>query len=140
MQIDLLQELPPNGGMENFITAIIIYSRYAFAYLVSSPTAVNSAKVIFYIMTRHAYLPSVMMMDNGCFRFKCDTRNSWCPRHHIPACNHEACTNYRTPRKKACNKKDIAEKVFRGISQAMAQIFTFSSFKLQQNVSHEYRI
>ena len=45
MQIDLLPELPPSGRYENIITAIDVFSRYAFAYPVSSPTAVNTAKV-----------------------------------------------------------------------------------------------
>ena len=55
MQIDLLPELPPSGGYENIITAIDVFSRYAFAYPVSNPRAVNTAKVIIDIMTRHAY-------------------------------------------------------------------------------------
>ena len=44
MQIDLLPELPPSGGYENIITAIDVFSKYAFAYPVSNPTAVNTAK------------------------------------------------------------------------------------------------
>ena len=63
MQIDLLPELPPSGGYENIITLIDVFSRYAFAYPVSSPTAVNTAKVIIDIMTRHAYLPTLIMTD-----------------------------------------------------------------------------
>ena len=54
MQIDLLPELPPSGGYENIKTAIDVFSRYAFAYPVSNPTTVNTAKVIIDIMTRHA--------------------------------------------------------------------------------------
>ena len=65
MQIDLLPELPPSGGCENIITAIDVFSRYAFAYPVSSPTAVNTAKVIIDIMTRHAYLPTLFITDKG---------------------------------------------------------------------------
>ena len=60
MQIDLLPELPPSGEYENIITA-----RYAFAYPVSNPTAVNTAKVIIDIMTRHAYLPTLIIADKG---------------------------------------------------------------------------
>ena len=63
MQIDLLPELPPSGGYENIITAIDVFSRYAFAYPVSNPTAVNTAKVIIDIMTRHAYLPTLNITD-----------------------------------------------------------------------------
>ena len=65
MQIDLLLELPPSGGYENIITAIDVFSRYAFAYPVSNPTAVNTAKVIIDIMIRHAYLPSLIITDKG---------------------------------------------------------------------------
>ena len=65
MQIDLLPELPPSGGYEIIITAIDVFSRYAFAYPVSNPTAVNTAKVILDIMTRHAHLPSLILTDKG---------------------------------------------------------------------------
>ena len=64
-QIDLLPELPPSGGYENIITAKDVFSRYAFAYPVSNPTAVNTAKVIIDIMTRHAYLPTLIITDKG---------------------------------------------------------------------------
>ena len=65
MQIDLLPELPPGGGYENIITAIDVFSRYVFAYPVSNPTAVNTTKVIIDIMTRHAYLPTLIITDKG---------------------------------------------------------------------------
>ena len=58
-------ELPPNGGYENIITAIDVFPIYAFAYPVSNPTAVNTAKVIIDIMTRHAYLPTLFITDKG---------------------------------------------------------------------------
>ena len=65
IQIDLLPELPPSGGYENIITAIDVFSRYAFAYPVSNPTAENTAKVIIDIMKRHAYLPTLIITDKG---------------------------------------------------------------------------
>ena len=65
MQIDLFPELPPTGGYENIITAIDVISRYAFAYPVSNPTAVNTAKVMIDIMTRHAYLPTLIITVKG---------------------------------------------------------------------------
>ena len=65
MQIDLLPDLPPSGGYENIITAIDVFSRYAFAYPVSNPTAVNTAKVIIDFLTRHAYLPTLIITDKG---------------------------------------------------------------------------
>ena len=63
MQIDLLPELPPSGGYENIITAIDVFSIYAFAYPVSNPTAVNTATVIIDIMMRYAYLPKLIITD-----------------------------------------------------------------------------
>ena len=65
MQIDLLPELPRPGGYENIITAIDVFSRYAFAYPLSNPTAVNTAKVIIDNMTRHVFLPSLIITDKG---------------------------------------------------------------------------
>ena len=52
---------------ENIITAIDVFSRYAFAYPVSNHTAVNTAKVIIDIMTRHAYLPTLIITDKEAF-------------------------------------------------------------------------
>ena len=63
MQIDLLPELPLSGGHENIITATDVFSRYAFAYPVSNPTVVNTANYIIDIMTRHAYLPTLIITD-----------------------------------------------------------------------------
>ena len=65
MQVDSLPELPPSGGYENIITTNDVLSRYAFAYPVSNPTAVNTAKVFISIMTRHAYLPTLIITDKG---------------------------------------------------------------------------
>ena len=61
MQIDPLPELPPSADYEIIITAIDVFSRYAFAYPVSNSMAVNTAKVIIDIMTRHAYLPTLII-------------------------------------------------------------------------------
>ena len=63
MQIDLLPELPRSGGYDNIITARDVFSRYAFAYPVSNPTAVNTAKVIIDNMARHANLPIFIITD-----------------------------------------------------------------------------
>ena len=65
MQTDLLPELPPSGVYENIITAIDVFSRYAFAYPVSNPMTVNTTKVIKDIMTRHAFLPTLFITDKG---------------------------------------------------------------------------
>ena len=65
MQIDLPPELPLKGAYQNIITAIDAFSRYAFAYLVSNPAAVNTANIFIDSMTRHAYLPTFMVTDKG---------------------------------------------------------------------------
>ena len=57
MQTDLLPELPPSGNYENIITVV--------AYPVSNPIAFDTAKLIIDIMTRHAYLPTFLLTDNG---------------------------------------------------------------------------
>ena len=63
MKINLLPEIPPNGVYESRITAIDVFSRHAFAYPVSNPTAVNPAKFIIDIMTPHAYIPTLVKTD-----------------------------------------------------------------------------
>ena len=63
MQVDLLSELPPSGGYEKIFGAYHVFSRYACAYPVSNPTAVNTANINLAIMTRHAYLPSIIITE-----------------------------------------------------------------------------
>ena len=65
MQIYLLPEIPASGGYENIISAIHVFSRYAFAYPKSNRTAVKTATVITDVKTRHACLPTVIMTVEG---------------------------------------------------------------------------
>ena len=65
MQIDLVSELAPSGGYQKIFTAIDVISRYAFAYLISNPMAVNTAKVLIDIMRKHSYLPTLNITGNG---------------------------------------------------------------------------
>ena len=67
MEIDLLPELPRSGGYENIITAIDAFSRYAFAYPVSNPRVVNTAKVNLDIMTRQAHLIKLIITNKQSF-------------------------------------------------------------------------
>ena len=55
----------PSGGYENVLTAIDVLSRYLFAYSLTDASAVNVAKVIIDIMTKHAYSPSTLITDKG---------------------------------------------------------------------------
>ena len=65
MQIDLLPNLPPSGGYENVLTAIDVFSRYLFAYPLTDASAINVAKVLIDIMTKHSYLPTTLFTDKG---------------------------------------------------------------------------
>ena len=61
----LITRTTTKWGYENIITAIDVFSRYAFANPVSNTTEVNSAKVIIDIMTRHACLTTLNITDKG---------------------------------------------------------------------------
>ena len=65
MQIDLLPNLPTCGGYQTIMTAIDVFSRYLFAYLLTEATAANVANVIIDIMTKHSYLPTKIITDKG---------------------------------------------------------------------------
>ena len=65
MQIDLLPNLPPSGGYENVLTAIDVFSRYLFAYPLTDASAINVAKALIDILTKHAYLPTTLITDKG---------------------------------------------------------------------------
>ena len=65
MQIDVLPGLPPCGGSENIVTAIDVFSRFLFAYPTSNQDAKTATKVIIYIMTKHAYLPTTLISEKG---------------------------------------------------------------------------
>ena len=41
MQVNLWPDMPPSEGYENIITAVDVFSRYAFAFAVSNPTALD---------------------------------------------------------------------------------------------------
>ena len=65
MQNDLVPELPLSGGYGNIVTAMDVFSRYLFAYPTSNQDATTIAKVIITVMTKHAYLPTTLISDEG---------------------------------------------------------------------------
>ena len=65
MQIDLVPGLPPSGGYENIVTAMDVFSRFLFAYPTSNQDAITIAKVMINIMTKHAYLQTILISDKG---------------------------------------------------------------------------
>ena len=65
MPIGLVPELPPSGGYENIVTAMDKFFLYLFAYPTSNQDAKTIAEVLVNIMTKHAYLPTTLISDNG---------------------------------------------------------------------------
>ena len=65
MQIDFVPELPPSGGYETILKAMDVFSRYLFANPTSNQDAKTIAKVLINIMTKHAYIPTTLISDNG---------------------------------------------------------------------------
>ena len=65
LQIDLVTRLPPSSGFENIVTAMDVFSRYLFAEPTSNQDTKIIAKVLSNIMTKHAYLPTLLTSDKG---------------------------------------------------------------------------
>ena len=65
MQIDLVPELPPSSGHENIVTAMVVFSRYLFAYPTSSQDAKTIAEIMINIMIKQTYLPTTIISDKG---------------------------------------------------------------------------
>ena len=65
MRIDFVPELPPFGGFENIVTAMNLFAQYLFAYPTSNQDFRKIARVIKYMMTKHAYLPTTPTSDKG---------------------------------------------------------------------------
>ena len=63
MQIDLLPSLSPSGGYENVLTAIDVFQQYLFAFPLTDASAIDVAKVIIDIKTKHAYLRTTLITD-----------------------------------------------------------------------------
>ena len=65
MQIDLVPQLPPSDDYENILTAMVVFSRFLFAYPTSNQDAKTIAKEIINIMTKHTYLLTTLISDKG---------------------------------------------------------------------------
>ena len=141
MQIDLLPEMPPSGGYENIFTAIEVFSRYAFAYPVSNPTAVNTAKVILDIMTRHAYLPTLIITDKGSV-FVSQVIHELAEKLgiNLKHATTKHAQNHWGPRTGPRHNQDFFENCIRRIQETMAQIFTHCNPELQHDIPFQYRL
>ena len=65
LEIDKLPNLPNSAGYQNIVTMIDVFSRYLFAYPTQNATAKSIGRCIVDVMTRHAYLPTLILSDKG---------------------------------------------------------------------------
>ena len=65
LEIDILPNLPNSTGYQNIVTMIDVFSRYLFAYPTQNVTAKTIGRCIVDVMTRHAYLPTLILSDKG---------------------------------------------------------------------------
>ena len=65
LEVDILPNLPSSSGYQHMITMMDVFSRYLFAYPTQEMTAKTVARCIIDVMTRHCYLPTVILTDKG---------------------------------------------------------------------------
>ena len=65
LEIDILPNLPNSAGYQNIVTMIDVFSRYLFANPTQNVTAKTIGRCIVDVMTRHAYLPTLILSDKG---------------------------------------------------------------------------
>ena len=54
-----------SAGFQNIVTMIDVFSRYLFAYPTQIATAKTIGRCIVNVMTRHAYLPTLILSHKG---------------------------------------------------------------------------
>ena len=65
LEVHILPNLPSSKGYQHIITMMDVFSRYLFAYPTQDMTAKTVARCIIDVMTRHCYLPTVILTDKG---------------------------------------------------------------------------
>ena len=65
LKVDILPNLPSSNGYQHIVTMMDVFSRYLFAYPTQDMTAKTVARCIIDVMTRHCYLPTVILTDKG---------------------------------------------------------------------------
>ena len=63
LEIDILPNLPTSAGYQNIVTMIDVFWRYLFAYPTQNSTAKTIGRCIVDVMTRHAYLQTLILSD-----------------------------------------------------------------------------
>ena len=61
VEIDILPNLPNSARYQNIVTMIDVFSCYLFAYPTPNVTAKTIGRCIVDVMTRHAYLPTLIL-------------------------------------------------------------------------------
>ena len=65
LEVDILPNLSSSNGYQHIFTMMNDFSRYLFAYPTQDITAKTAARCIIDVMTRHCYLPTVILTDKG---------------------------------------------------------------------------
>ena len=65
LEIDIVPNLPSSNGYQHIITMMDVFSRYLFGHPTQDMTAKTVARCIIDVMTRHCYLPTVILTDKG---------------------------------------------------------------------------
>ena len=65
LEVDILPNLPSSSACQHIITMMDVFSRYFFAYPTQDMTAKTVARCIIDVLTRHCYLPIVILTDKG---------------------------------------------------------------------------
>ena len=141
MQIDLLPNLPPSGGYENVLTAIDVFSRYLIAYPLTDASAINVAKALIDIMTKHAYLSTTLITDKGtAFKFYNHCGDYANFGHNTQMCNNKTSANTWEMRADPCLTENKPQNGMWRISPTMAQILAISSTKSQHKVQCQHQL
>ena len=65
LEIDILPNLSNSAGYQNIVTIIDVFSRHLFAYPTQNATAKTIGRCIVDDMTKHTYLPTLILSDKG---------------------------------------------------------------------------
>ena len=61
LEIGILPNLPNSTGYQNSVNMSDVFSRYLFVYPTQNATAKTIGQCIVDVMTRHAYLPTLIL-------------------------------------------------------------------------------
>ena len=65
LQSDIVGQLPKSGGYSYILTGMDVFSKYMFAQPLSSISADTVCKFLMQWLTRHSYIPLVIVTDQG---------------------------------------------------------------------------